>query len=542
MSASSTTSFIALSKFRQLHLFDRLRIDRHPSTAETNQLMQITSEAQCEILAYDREICKLNEALLRLEQDKRELKSHIEMSQSLLSPIRRLPPEILSEIFRAYCSGGNLLWHDIQVPAMTLRKVCKSWESAAAATKDLYSSVSLTISVSAHRRKQHSAMGFLLSQSGNFPLTVEIDVLRNQESLALALLVQESSRWRSLDLMLPRFANDFFPEVLSQIRGQLSALEQLCYTKYGSSATATAVDIFDSAPNLKKFQVHGSPIPLTPPLQILTLSCTSVSLQSLLNLILSNPQLNELVFDCFNVKESRRHPSTDLHVTSNIRSLEFRVVDQCAQDIWSLLPHLTLPLLRQITFADAEACGGSFHADRFSTFLSRSGCTLTHLKFDQFSISPTAFVALLRTLPSLTHLTVLERNSDNDGSSEESDGSEDEEKINSVNDEVIRRLTASSRLVSLSRSLLPRLTHLEFSVGGDETTDSLFVEMVKSRWRSDQNHSENEIACLKSVSLEIWSRSFCASLVDPVRYLRFAGLNISVSDENGCVFAQTMSS
>lgn len=91
---------------------NRLRTNYVPSLLEAYQIRSALSQVDNEISKLDDVLAQLkviqDRLLLKREMLQRFSKEHI----GLLSPIRRLPPEILTEIF-LYFSGGVLCCHRI---------------------------------------------------------------------------------------------------------------------------------------------------------------------------------------------------------------------------------------------------------------------------------------------------------------------------------------------------------------------------------------------------------------------------------------------
>ncbi|KAE9388403.1 hypothetical protein BT96DRAFT_436796 [Gymnopus androsaceus JB14] len=122
-----------------------------------------------------------------------------ESQQSLISPLRRLPNEIIARIFEYTCEENFLQefpWHDIDypsatptkltlpvityLPAMTISSVCSRWRQLALSYPALWSNLRVEICILSH---QDDIDGFIatlnryLEASGNYPLNLELNIL-----------------------------------------------------------------------------------------------------------------------------------------------------------------------------------------------------------------------------------------------------------------------------------------------------------------------------------------------------------------------------
>ncbi|KAL1703706.1 hypothetical protein EV121DRAFT_207407 [Schizophyllum commune] len=80
-----------------------LRSGRHLSAADTELMKQEAAKTDALLNGIAREIGDMWEMLASLENAERMLQDLRATQQAYLAPIRRLPPEVLSEIFKLYC-------------------------------------------------------------------------------------------------------------------------------------------------------------------------------------------------------------------------------------------------------------------------------------------------------------------------------------------------------------------------------------------------------------------------------------------------------
>ncbi|KAJ6577747.1 hypothetical protein B0H19DRAFT_932929, partial [Mycena capillaripes] len=122
-----------------------LRSNSSPPAALEASLRDVISKAPEELERYDTDIEKLQSLLSSIVFQRAALPAHFEACRSILSPIRRLPIELLAEIFKT-CSypekDNNLVGTDI--PALELiasLNVCSFWHNVAMGTPRLWSRI-----------------------------------------------------------------------------------------------------------------------------------------------------------------------------------------------------------------------------------------------------------------------------------------------------------------------------------------------------------------------------------------------------------------
>ncbi|TFK42086.1 hypothetical protein BDQ12DRAFT_352931 [Crucibulum laeve] len=119
----------------------RLHTNYVPSDGETSQIKQLLIKPQIELLALDEEIQRvqglLNDLLLNRDTLQETLKAH----EALISIPRRLPQDILQEIFlRCLPTDTNAVMNCKEAPLL-LGRICSNWRTIVYATPQLWSSI-----------------------------------------------------------------------------------------------------------------------------------------------------------------------------------------------------------------------------------------------------------------------------------------------------------------------------------------------------------------------------------------------------------------
>ncbi|KAJ7059690.1 hypothetical protein C8F01DRAFT_1232097 [Mycena amicta] len=347
------------------------------------------------------------------------------------SPIRRVPTEILTEIFAVVVASpfrtlplewghwGEFGLEELaQQDVLRLAQVCCRWRAIIFGVHSLWSF--LRISPDLWIMDSDFATALLrraLERSGNSPLTIAIsnDAPPTVIGAPLALLAAHSTRWRRADFKC-------YPLPLSwhvpSIRGRLPLLEEL-YLHQGIPL------LFDITPKLTRLYIDHKAI----------WSLASLSLEQLifLSIMPSNPAWLpysishvarlppgshfSLSFSLDNwTSERSRNIEIDIpHIMSTIGELTIQATSEfhephCKQTLTAVLSALTLPNLHTLSLQ-------SEHADRFplvwahSAFValcqrSALGDHLRELDLSDVHIAEGTLRQCLSLLPALTHLAI----------------------------------------------------------------------------------------------------------------------------------------
>lgn len=103
-----------------------LRTGCLPTAMGARLICDAIAETDDHIEEINHELERLSESLKRLDALKRSLEYSQDVRRALVAPVRRLPTEILSEIFKACC--GDTIYIAIERCApLELSSVCKVW-------------------------------------------------------------------------------------------------------------------------------------------------------------------------------------------------------------------------------------------------------------------------------------------------------------------------------------------------------------------------------------------------------------------------------
>ncbi|KAJ7176925.1 hypothetical protein C8R46DRAFT_1188615 [Mycena filopes] len=350
-----------------------------PSESEIPRILDLISDAQDRIDALDPQIRALQARLASLVRERHETTNYVRHHRTILSPLRRVPPEVLCEIFAwsVYNSGER------EEPPWYLGHVCRSWRGIALAYPRLWTH--LTIGEDLPRIQAQ------LLRAGNALLEVYWSGVRNNRNTGLAdLMGPYYRRWRGLHLEACEFTDIDAPEWLCMASGHL---DQLTTVEFTDSEDGNLPDFLSVAPNLRRVILNGldstvySPWIPIPWVQITHYRGTfHPERQAEILEVAQNLLVCSVGFiGIFN--------PTPLVTLPRLRRL--------STESASFLPYLTTPALQELTslYTEPEAM------PLLSSFISSSCCTLTTLALFRCYLD-TVFLSVLHAVPSLAHLFI----------------------------------------------------------------------------------------------------------------------------------------
>ncbi|KAJ7167030.1 hypothetical protein C8R46DRAFT_269006 [Mycena filopes] len=149
--------------------------------------------------------------LIRLERQAFYASRHIQRCKCVLSPIRRIPVEILSKIFTAYADLLLPQISDVKKGVWMLGHICGHWRAVAVSTPALWSSFSFRCDPRKHTGAASAAIAdeFLLRSSGH-PLSITFDCMGGPFCIAggpctdvFTAVLAHCQRWRTANIRIP---------------------------------------------------------------------------------------------------------------------------------------------------------------------------------------------------------------------------------------------------------------------------------------------------------------------------------------------------
>ncbi|KAJ3576362.1 hypothetical protein NP233_g476 [Leucocoprinus birnbaumii] len=181
-----------------------------PSDAETRKIKASLNHAILELEQLESNISRTQRRLDSLRSRRDALLGCTERYQIAIAPYKRLPPEILREIFFACLPETVHLPPRLDEAPLLLTRVCSSWRMLALSTQELW--CNFEVALSARARRNYHAMGALntwLSRCPDRPISFRIHAAPRapfplpgirHPILPIDLIIPHTFRIRTLDL------------------------------------------------------------------------------------------------------------------------------------------------------------------------------------------------------------------------------------------------------------------------------------------------------------------------------------------------------
>ncbi|KAJ7879017.1 hypothetical protein B0H14DRAFT_2710213 [Mycena olivaceomarginata] len=348
------------------------------------------------------QIALLDESIKSLQLRRADLLKSMETPKAILAPVRRLPSEILGEIF-------SLMVRPMFLPAKTenapwlFTRVCRRWSAVALATPALWSRVTLELDPDVTE-------GSLSLTNLCFQRSEQEDGVCNSHPL-LDVVLSSSERWRTAVL----YINFPLIQQITSIHGNLSSLTTLLISfqlRTDQGFDEEFMNVFSIAPRLRSLQAilwkdvgHFLRAPFSLPWHQLTRLSTTFA--SNIEALAAFRKLSDIVECTFAFSKTEILPADCSTIRlPHLRSLALQIDLETEGSVemnpnhTSLLDFLYTPSLRTLTThdtADEQAILG---------LITRSDCaaSLTSLRFYSIPINESMALHLLKKMPHLTSL------------------------------------------------------------------------------------------------------------------------------------------
>jgi len=486
-----------------------LRTYHPPSTSQINSIQQVISDADSTLDALDNKILKLEDMLDDLRRRRVALDNFKQAHQAILSPMRRLPPEIIGDIF-SLCLHNR--WQDrvfeSREAPLLLSQVCTGWRGIALSNSRLWSTVSLFLQDSISE-SELALVRTWLARAGEHPLSIRlVDPWERVTHPVIDLISSCSDRWQHVELCV---AQSHFENLHSGV----PILESVKFLVVGSAMWTQPMNAFLMAPRLHSlhfdFPISPSVMQL-PWTQITELHIGALHLDECLDIFQRSPNLVrcELGITSWNHVESTPPPPTCQILLSRLHFLRINMGD--------LLDYLILPALIDVHFEQYGMQWSTKWMDQLISLQRRSSCAIEklHLGADR-RISDDNLIRCLQNVPSLITLELGGYRASNLGK---------------------RAMIQLTHRVSSSQDsacVVPNLRTVKLQYDNNSLfNDTVFVEMVASRWDLSAAAVDAQVARLKTVQVSIFHYSpidVDSESLRRLRVFRDEGLNISLRNE-----------
>ncbi|KAJ7330518.1 hypothetical protein DFH08DRAFT_967053 [Mycena albidolilacea] len=483
-----------------------LNTNEPPADPERIFIDSVISKTEARLVWLDDEIPKLREKLKQLEYERASLPRYVTCNKAALAPLRRMPPEVLGEIFSwtlpTIANVLNAGKFDMAQSPWLLTQISSRWRAVSLSIPSLWSRV-----VIQYPRLKYTAPGrihyshALAETQISRAQTLKIHFYCCEQTdprpqiHMFYLLSQHSSRWEELSLALtPKML-----PLLTTLRNQLPSLRRLWMEWDGGEdeIPVESLGSFHLAPSLVEFGLSNETcvLPITFPIHQLTRLQFDGPWERHRGILKLAPNLVEAHIEVFHEETwPEIGEIIDLPYLRGLYVSDHQVLD-----------YLRAPALVGIGLVGWED-GASDVLESFAPFLDRSACILRRLTLVGFPDTHTT-TRILAKLPSVTEFAVA------------IDDSDASERVNLL----MSTLTISQ--ASGVSEVAPQLRCLLFGCQSDSSIDyNIFLKMLESRWRAEH-------CPLKAAALLMEDPVQGLLTCDGFRALRREGMDLSVMVE-----------
>ncbi|KAJ7603316.1 hypothetical protein FB45DRAFT_1071689 [Roridomyces roridus] len=112
-----------------------------PTAQEAIEIQAFLAQPLRQMKCLDSKIAELQHALNKLLEEREGLGSIVQSHEALLSPIRRMPSDIMQEIFMACMPTDRNCVMDASEAPLLLGRICSAWRALSLATPRLWASL-----------------------------------------------------------------------------------------------------------------------------------------------------------------------------------------------------------------------------------------------------------------------------------------------------------------------------------------------------------------------------------------------------------------
>ncbi|KAJ7447144.1 hypothetical protein B0H11DRAFT_370802 [Mycena galericulata] len=414
---------------------DILYTNSVPSDSECQRIFDFLAGPRKKAAHLTQEIDRLQSLLEELASKRDHLNHFIDSHLALVSPARRLPDDVVREIFAATLpSDRNAIMSEEEAPLL-LSHISQHWRNLAFSTPRLWSTlhivtppVSSLQSYIPYIPKLHQINGAVatwLSRSGSLPVSIsfigrfpdiplgasdeEISTLqeatRSASSTLLQTLIQFCTRWRSIRFKMPRDSDLTLLATLSiSDVPKLSSVAMENMDMDGSEIDWNSMS-FLGTPSLRAVYLRFLDGAHTSPISWDTLAHLSIQY---MGVSLSFDETLAMLRHCTNLEtlnltigQNQTHDQIHLQPCHMAHLWGLSLIS-VGGDITGFLQQLSAPNLRILE------CDGPFYSassSPLSTIISLSD-RLEHLRLRVSDISVGTLIEILRKAPALRELAL----------------------------------------------------------------------------------------------------------------------------------------
>ncbi|KAJ7648237.1 hypothetical protein DFH06DRAFT_1095681 [Mycena polygramma] len=439
-----------------------------------------------------------------LEEEQLSLRSYRNQNLAILSPLRRLPPEVLGEIFswtlQRPADFSRCSFRPLDSP-WVLTHISRHWRAVATSTASLWSLVALNYDPVANPSSSYPLSALKTQIARATKLDVHLYGCQTSDSRpqveALQSLMEHTRRWEGFSITL---TTALFP-LVAGIRDRIPVLRRVWieWSDAASQAAAESIDCFQTAPSLVDAGICGAHrwIPVHFPWHQLTRYDIGVSWKVHHKFLRLTP----------NLVEARIHiVFNDDPWPESVVNIDLVCLRRLYVSHMDITRFLTLPIVEEIVVEMHDDDDGPAIQSHLAPSLERFSGPLRRLCF-MGCPDGNIIAQVLQKLPSIVELEVAV-----------------DDLSSSIQAHILMSLLMASTNAG-DTTLAPQLRVLSFGCEDKVSIDyELYLQLMTSRW-------EAEHCALKTTALLVCSGPGPdATTLRGLETLRERGLDIILRD------------
>ncbi|KAJ7483493.1 hypothetical protein FB451DRAFT_1393596 [Mycena latifolia] len=446
-----------------------------PEAAELAYIQAVVSKTDAELAHVEKEITRLQARLQQLRDEHGLLSRYRAQNTPILSPPRRMPPEVLAEIFSwtlPSIDDASRRFRESRSP-WVLTHVSSCWRAVALSTPSLWSWIGIDFGedqlnrLSMVKTQIERAHRLRIHFYGNEkkPSQPQIEMFR--------LLTEHSAQWEELFIELTA---DIVP-LLANLRHRVPSLRKLRmqWDVSESQEGVESIDCFQTAPSLFDVAIFNKYHYVS----------TLLPAQQLTHYALDAPwNVHAVVLKvACSLIEARIDISFDDDPWPvSDEPIDLSLLRRLYVSHADVLRYLKVPLVQDLAYALDGDEGPDDLPRHLEPFVVRSGCTLRRLCLHGTPV-PSIAVEILRKLPSVSELAIITADA--------------EDAACKAANALISHLTLPDP--TGSAVLAPQLSKIHFGCQNGSFIDfTLYLQMLKSRWKAQECALEGAALVMES--------------------------------------------
>ncbi|KAJ7762571.1 hypothetical protein B0H16DRAFT_1529247 [Mycena metata] len=198
----------------------KLGTNYSPEDEEILEIQAFLVEPTLRLNRLDDKIAELEQAIQKLKEERKDFRAFVDAHKALVSPVRRLPIDIIQEIFLACLpTNRNCAMSAFDAPLL-LGRICSSWRTISLSTPPLWTTLHI-VNPSVSKEVDATQFGEIvalrlaaakmwLKRSAPYPLSISLKSGSSNHSEFSQLLSPFAARWQHIHFMTPPAALEGF--------------------------------------------------------------------------------------------------------------------------------------------------------------------------------------------------------------------------------------------------------------------------------------------------------------------------------------------